>query len=57
MKTKIRRLTKLEQKAHPSKHVFVYWKGKPWTREQMADIKRRHPEGGIFLRSLLESFP
>jgi hypothetical protein len=50
-------LTKLEQKAHPSKHVFVYWKGKPWTREQMADIKRRHPEGGIFLRSLLESFP
>lgn len=56
MKNIEKRLKRLESQAS-AKHVFVEWKGgRGWSEEEKAEEIRRHPEGGVFWRSLLEAF-
>ena len=58
MKTRTKRLEKLEKETQPPEAVFIEWKGgAPWTEEEKAEIRRLNPDGGVFIRSLVASFP
>ncbi len=56
MTNKENRLKRLECKAS-AKHVFIEWKGgRSWTVEEKAEEIHRHPEGGVFWKSVLKAF-
>jgi transposase-like protein len=56
MKSKEKRLKKLEGQA-PAQPVFVEWKGgRRWTEEEKAEMIRRYPKAKVIWMSLAEAF-